>query len=62
MYGILNPDFTTNFKKITELSKSDPDKSFLDIRFTVGCIISSPVIKDKVIYFGSTDKNFYAIH
>jgi outer membrane protein assembly factor BamB len=35
--------------------------SFLDIRLSTGSITSSPVIKNKVIYFGSTDGNFYAL-
>jgi len=30
--------------------------------FSVGMILSSPVVADSVIYFGSTDGNLYAIH
>ncbi|MDQ3021339.1 MAG: hypothetical protein M3R36_12330 [Bacteroidota bacterium] len=62
VYEILNTDYTLNGERLYKLSKGGPEKKeFMDIRFSVGCIISSPVIKDKVIYFGSTDKNFYAL-
>jgi hypothetical protein len=61
VYKIFNSDNAINVKRILELANGGPEKKeFMDIRFSVSCIISSPVIKDKVIYFGSTDKNFYA--
>jgi outer membrane protein assembly factor BamB len=30
--------------------------------YAVGMILSSPVVADNVVYFGSTDGNLYAIH
>ena len=33
----------------------------IDFGLSLGCITSSPVIKDGVVYFGSTDGNLYAV-
>ncbi|MEJ0056159.1 MAG: PQQ-binding-like beta-propeller repeat protein [Bacteroidota bacterium] len=35
--------------------------TFLQLTFTLGSVVSSPVVNDGVIYFGSTDGSFYAL-
>lgn len=48
--GLMYPDFTLEGMFIG-----------LDRMFTVGSVISSPVIENGVVYFGSTDGNLYAV-
>ena len=61
-YGILGTDHLVDQNKFEAVAKQyKGKKTFLEIRLSTGSIISSPVIKDKVIYFGSSDGNFYAL-
>ena len=61
-YGILNPDSTLNVNFVFSKEKKEKEKKTgLQMIFTLGSINSSPVIKDKIIYVGSTSGYFYAI-
>jgi outer membrane protein assembly factor BamB len=61
-YDILNPDYTINNDKFqTALDKSGGKLRPVDVGISLGCILSSPVIKDGVMYFGSADGNLYAL-
>ncbi len=61
-YGIMDASHQVDQKKFEAAAeKYKAQKTFLDIRLSTGAIISSPVIKDGVMYFGSTDGNFYAL-
>ncbi len=61
-YQILNPDQTINDNKIEAAQQRAGGKLRpIDFGISLGCITSSPVIKDGVIYFGSTDGNMYAV-
>jgi len=62
VYGILDAHHLVDQNKFLAVAEKYKGKrSFLDIRLSTGSIISSPVIKDKVIYFGSADGTFYAL-
>ncbi len=59
---ILNADQSINqeaFEKV--IKKFDGIKRAVELRFSLGSILSSPVVKNSVIYFGSTDGYFYAL-
>ena len=59
---ILNTEAVIDVEKYTAaVKKYDGQKISMDVRLSVGSILSSPVIKNGVIYFGSTDGNFYAL-
>ncbi len=61
-YNILNADFTFNDSLIeVAIKKYKGIKTRLEIILSKGTILSSPVIKDRVIYFGSTDGYLYAL-
>jgi len=61
-YQILNADLTINDDKIDAANQRAGGKLRpIDFGLSLGCITSSPVIKDGVIYFGSTDGNLYAV-
>ncbi len=61
-YGIMDASHQVDQKKFDAAAeKYKGQKTFLDIRLSTGAIISSPIIKDGVIYFGSADGNFYAV-
>lgn len=61
-YGILRPDSTLNGKVVFSKDKQEKEKKTgLQMIFTLGSINSSPVIKDKIIFVGSTSGYFYAI-
>jgi len=61
IYGILNPDSTLNDNIVFSKEKRDKEnKTGLEMIFTLGSINSSPVIKDKTIFVGSTSGYFYA--
>ncbi|MEP7269695.1 MAG: PQQ-binding-like beta-propeller repeat protein, partial [Saprospiraceae bacterium] len=61
-YRILNPDFSFNDSLIdVAVKKYKGSKSFVQIILTKGAILSSPVVKDGTIYFGSTDGYLYAL-
>ena len=58
----LNADKSFNqdaFQKYLE--KYEGDKSVLQLRFSLGAMLSSPVVKDGSVYIGSTDGYFYAL-
>lgn len=62
IYGILNPDSTLNVNFVfSKVKKEKEKKTGLQMIFTLGSINSSPVIKDKTIFVGSTSGYFYAI-
>ncbi|CAN5369317.1 hypothetical protein BH09BAC6_BH09BAC6_29120 [soil metagenome] len=59
---ILNPDYSISNEKFdSALKKSGGKLKPIDVGLSLGCITSSPVVKNQVIYFGSTDGNFYAL-
>jgi len=61
-YGLLKADYTIDLEKYDELMKKHTGKlKPIDVGLSLGAILSSPVIKDKVIYFGSADGCFYAL-
>lgn len=61
-YNILNPDHTINGEKFDAAVKLSGGKLRpIDFGLALGCINSSPIIKDKVLYFGSSDGCFYAL-
>ncbi len=61
-YHILNPDSTLNGKLVFSAEKrKETGLSSLEMVFSLGSIIASPVIKDGVIYFGAADGWFYAM-
>jgi outer membrane protein assembly factor BamB len=61
-FHLLNKDFSINVKAFSEAVKKNKGiKTELEIRFSLGTILSSLVIKNGTIYFGSTDGNFYAL-
>jgi eukaryotic-like serine/threonine-protein kinase len=59
-YHILNPDGSINQQNLSA-AVSETKKSPLEIRFSLGTILSSPIVKAGTIYIGSTDGYFYAI-
>jgi outer membrane protein assembly factor BamB len=62
VYGILDANHLVDQNKFQAVADKYKGKhTFLDIKLSTGSIIASPVIKDKVIYFGSADGNFYAL-
>ncbi len=62
-YDILNPDHSINNEKFdAALKRSGGKLRPIDVGLSLGCINSSPVIKDGVLYFGSTDGNLYALY
>jgi outer membrane protein assembly factor BamB len=62
IYGILNLDITLNDNIVFKKDKIEKEKKTgLEMIFTLGSINSSPVIKDKTIYVGSTNGYFYAL-
>lgn len=61
-FKILNADQSLNqdaFEKV--IAKFNGIKRPVEIRLSLGTVLSSPVIKNGVIYFGSTDGYFYAL-
>jgi len=61
-FHILNPDHTINDKAFSDaVAKFNGTKKPVEIRLTLGSVLSSPVIRNGVIYFGSTDGYFYAL-
>jgi outer membrane protein assembly factor BamB len=62
IYHILKPDGSIDqegFAKAVEQNKGT--KKLMEIRFSIGGILSSPIVKDGVMYFGATDGYFYAL-
>lgn len=61
--NVLNPDYTINNEKFDAAVKKAGGKLRpVEVGLALGCILSSPVIKNGVIYFGSADGNFYALN
>jgi eukaryotic-like serine/threonine-protein kinase len=60
LYHIFNADHSINEEAFSAAMKKHK-KSGLDIRFSVGTILSSLVVKEGTIFFGSTDSYFYAL-
>ena len=60
-YKILNKDSTLNFTVFSKEKKQKEDKTSMQMLYNLGSVHSSPVIKNKTIYFGSTDGYFYAM-
>jgi outer membrane protein assembly factor BamB len=56
------PDGTPNYA--AAFSENFYDNMVMGVNklYAVGMILSSPVVADNVVYFGSTDGNLYAIH
>ena len=61
-YKILNADSTFNIDSLNVAqSKYGKTKTRMDLRLSIGGILSSPVIKNNTIYFGCSDGNIYAL-
>ena len=59
---MINEDFTTSQEGFAAaLEKYQGVRGRNELRFALGAIHSSPVIKDRVVYFGSYDGYFYAL-
>lgn len=61
----LNQDDNFNFdsiRKNKDMSYYVANVEIMNHMYALGPIVSSPVIKDGVIYFGSADGNFYAVN
>jgi outer membrane protein assembly factor BamB len=56
-----NPDGTTKFEAAMKGDFYDEIVAGVDRLLSVGAVLSSPVVVDGVIYFGSADGNLYAI-
>ena len=54
-------DGTPNYEAVFTDDFYDTMVSGVDKMMTLGAILSSPVVVDGVIYFGSTDGNLYAL-
>ena len=59
--GLSGPDGRTDENRIFLSHYYDDMYRAADKLFSLGSIVSSPAVADGVIYFGSTDKNVYAI-
>ena len=61
-YHILNPDHTINRDRyLAAIKKYQGTLISMEIRLSVGTILSSPVIKNGGIYFGTTDGYVYVL-
>jgi len=61
-YKILAADSTWDFQGgFSRDNRKKLKMTFLQLAFTLGSVVSSPAVKDGVIYFGSVDGNFYAL-
>lgn len=50
------------FTKNKDMSLYQSHVELMNQMYKLGPILSSPVVKDGVIYFGSTDGNLYAVN
>ena len=55
------PDGTPNYAAAFKGNFYDEMVTGVQTMMTVGAVLSSPVVADGVIYFGSTDGNLYAV-
>lgn len=61
-YKILSPDSVLNYEIVfSDQKRKKENKTSMEMLFNLGSIHSSPVIKDAVIYFGSTSGSMYAL-
>jgi eukaryotic-like serine/threonine-protein kinase len=60
--ALSKPDGTPNYSVVFAENFYDSMVIAVNKLYSVGMILSSPVIVDDVIYFGSMDGNLYAIH
>jgi outer membrane protein assembly factor BamB len=60
--ALSKPDGTPNYAAVANENFYESMITALNKLYSAGMILSSPVIVDDVIYFGSMDGNLYAIH
>jgi outer membrane protein assembly factor BamB len=60
--SILNSKGEFDFPKIFKENSYLGMKKAMDIMYSIGSILSSPVVSKGIIYFGSTDGNVYALY
>jgi outer membrane protein assembly factor BamB len=60
--ALSKPDGTPNYAAVATESFYDTMVTAVNKLYEVGMIVSSPVVVDSVIYFGSMDGNLYAIN
>lgn len=60
---VISPDGTINAKAFADINGSSYAfaQEYVRRLFTAGSILSTPVIEDNVVYFGSVDGYFYAV-
>ncbi len=61
VHQILKPDKTFNYKKLYKSYNINEWKRSISLQLSLGSILSSPVISNKTVYFGSADSCFYAL-
>jgi eukaryotic-like serine/threonine-protein kinase len=60
-YKLQNADSTINYEVVFSAEKRTAEKkSSMDMIFSLGSVISSPIISGRTIYVGSTDGNIYS--
>jgi outer membrane protein assembly factor BamB len=60
--SILNIKGEFDFPKIFKENSYPGMQKAMDIMYSIGSILSSPVVSNGIIYFGSTDGNVYALY
>ncbi len=59
--NVVNPDGSINYEVVFTGNQYKDQDETLERLYSSGSILSSPVIRDSVIYFGSTDGFLYAL-
>lgn len=60
-FKILKEDGSIDFSKLPNSVLYEDNILWLEMVYSLGCIASSPVIENNVVYFGATDSIFYAV-
>jgi outer membrane protein assembly factor BamB len=62
-FHILNPDSTLNTKEVfSKIKKQRENKSSMDMIYSLGAFIASPIVEDGKLFIGSANGIFYAFY
>jgi len=61
-FGLIAPNGSLDFSKMSQTGYFEETYRDVERLFALGTILSSPAVENGVVYFGSTDGNFYALN